>query len=95
VEGKTGLKMAAVSKSGFCAVDITYLIYQGPHLWRPPIYTHGIVWIYTVEIGAEYLMKNGGRNELQLLMWHGGRNELRPYGNYDIHYSNGDRMYGI
>ncbi|SKA26861.1 hypothetical protein SAMN05660900_03106, partial [Megasphaera cerevisiae DSM 20462] len=24
VEGKTGLKMAAVSKSGFCAVDINY-----------------------------------------------------------------------
>jgi hypothetical protein len=49
----------------------------------PTIYTHGIVWIDTVEIGAEYPMKNGGRNE------------LRPYRNYDIHYSNGDRMYGI
>ena len=26
MEGKTGLKMAAVSKSGFCAVDINYYV---------------------------------------------------------------------
>ncbi|SKA09043.1 hypothetical protein, partial [Megasphaera cerevisiae] len=30
VEGKTGLKMAAVSKSGFCAVDINYILLYIP-----------------------------------------------------------------
>ena len=40
---------------------------RGP-IHGAPIYTHGIVWIYTLEIGAGCPMKDGGRNE------------LRPYG---------------